>query len=108
MHIADVSKGKHSDITIWAIVAALVFIVFFSLVARASLNLQGALTHKPDLAVYVLLPEEDITEVELLRELNQERDYLLTTKNGMKFAKLRQVDGEWTLATIEDLRDEHL
>lgn len=70
---------------------------------RALHNLQSALTGKPDLAVYLLLPDEDVRNVTLLRGGNSRRDYLVETKDGPKLAILLMQNGEWTVAELEPL-----
>jgi|GEM_PF-990112 len=102
MDIGHLSGHKYREVSVWMLLAAAAVVITFSLLARATLNLNAALTEKPDLAVMLLLPEEDITEVELLRDQAQERDYLITTKEeGIKFVKLRKISGEWKVAEIE-------
>ena len=104
MDIRHLSGHKYRETSVWMLLAAAAIIITFALLARASLNLHAALTDKPDLAVMILLPEEDITEVTLLRDQEQERDYLVTTKeDGIKFVKLRKIGGEWKLAEVEKM-----
>ena len=43
---------------------------------RINAGLKAALTDKPDIAIYLLLPEEEIGRTLLLRDKDNERDYL--------------------------------
>ena len=104
MDIRHLSGGRYREASIWMILAAAAIIITFALLARASLNLHAALTEKPDLAVMLLLPEEDITNVTLLREQGNERSYLVETKDeGIKFVKLQKVAGKWKIVETEDM-----
>ena len=72
---------------------------------RATHNFGAALTEKPDVAIYLLLPNEDIGNTTLLRESDNERDYLAETATGPKLIKLRKNEGEWFVSLIEKLHD---
>ena len=54
----------------------------------------------------ILLPEEGITDVSLLRDLGLERDYLVETNSGPKFVKLRKTGGKWHVAEVNRLRED--
>lgn len=71
---------------------------------RAASNLKAALTDKPDIAVYLLLEEEGITQSTLLRGRATERDYLVETAEGPKVVKLKKGDEEWYVASKDALR----
>lgn len=73
---------------------------------RATHNFSAALTDKPDVAIYVLLPDEGIRDTTLLRETEKERDYLAETKDGPKLIKLRRGEQEWFVSLIEELHGE--
>lgn len=73
---------------------------------RATHNFSAALTDKPDVAIYLLLPDEGIRDTTLLRESELERDYLAETKDGPKLIKLRRGDKEWFVSLIEELHEE--
>lgn len=73
--------------------------------ARATLNMNAALIEKPDIAIYLLLPEEEIRAVDLLRETEQQRDYLAETKEGPKLIILRHGKEEWYVESMELLHE---
>ena len=90
---------------LWAVFCALVIVASASAFARASRNFAAALTDKPDLAVYLLLPDEEIGQSTLLREQDTERDYLAETKDGPKLVKLRKGEKEWFVSVVEPLHE---
>ncbi len=106
MDIRFTSSRHFSRLVVWMLIAGATVIIVIALLARAQLNLQAALTDKPDLAVMILLPEEGIKEVSLLRDLGLERDYLVETNSGLKFVKLRKTGGKWHVAEVNRLRED--
>ncbi|MFA6259583.1 MAG: hypothetical protein WCX29_03160 [Candidatus Peribacteraceae bacterium] len=104
MDIHHLSQHRFREMSIWMILAATAIIVAFALLARASLNLHAALTDKPDLAMYILMPETRIQKIDLLRDHGKERDYLVTTATGSLFVKLQKSDGKWNIIEQEPLR----
>ena len=103
--IEFVSGGRFTHTVMWGLLLSAIVIVLASLMARSALNLEAAVTNKPDLAVIILLPEENITDVELMRDRGKERDYLVETKDGPKYVKLIKSDGEWRVGEIEQLHE---
>lgn len=83
----------------------MVVVVGAALLGRATHNFQAALTDKPDVAIYLLLPEEELGITTLLRESETERDYLAETKNGPKLVKLKKGDKEWFVSVVEELHE---
>lgn len=82
---------------------SLFIVVSASLLGRAAHNFRAALTDKPDLAVYLLLPEEHITTMELLREEPLQRDYLAQTASGPTLIVLKKGQREWFVSHTERL-----
>lgn len=105
MEIFHVSRYKFLHTMGWALVASCVIVGVMSVLARATLNLQAALTDKPDIGIYLLLEKEGITDAELLREKKDERDYLVQTKNGPKFVKLKRGEEQWFVAISEPMHE---
>lgn len=89
----------------WALLGSSVIVGATAVLGRAALNLRAALTDKPDIGIYMLLPDEGIRETTLLRETENQRDYLAETRDGSKLIILRKEGGEWTVAGIERLRE---
>ncbi len=104
-HIHTLSHRGYRQTVLWAAFCALVIVVAASSFARASRNFAAALTDKPDLAVYLLLPDEGIGMTTLLREQETERDYLAETTDGPKLIKLKKGDVEWYVSVVEKLHE---
>lgn len=82
-----------------------VIIVFTGVLARVTLEISGSVVHDPDLAVVVLMEEFDtVKHSVLLREQENERHYLVETKNGNWLVKLKK-DEEWSIKSKENLRE---
>lgn len=75
------------------------------MLGRAAHNFQAALTQKPDVAIYLLLPDEEIGRTTLLRETETERDYLADTKDGPKLIRLKKGDKVWFVSFTERLHE---
>lgn len=103
MEISNISRKRFLFTVGWGIIASLTIVAAAAGIGRATMNLQGALTDKPDIAIYLLLPDEGIGKVELLREEEGERHYLAHTKSGPKFVILKMGEKEWYVSDIETL-----
>ena len=105
MDIERLSRGHYLLTIVWAVALSLAVVAGAAFLGRATLNLKAALTDKPDIAIYLLLPEEEIGNTTLLRETDTERDYLAETKDGKKLIKLKKGDNEWFVTLVEKLHD---
>lgn len=105
MEIHHISRIRYLTTILWALLVCTLIVATIALLARGTLNLNAALTEKPDIALYLLLPEEEITDEEVLRESEKERDYLVQTKDGPKLVKLRKGEEEWYVQKIENLHE---
>jgi hypothetical protein len=103
MHAAHLTKRGFSRTTLWSLLFCIAIVIAVSGVGRAARNFRAALTDKPDIALYLLLEQEKISNSTLLRESDTERDYLAETKNGPKLVKLKKGDIEWYVALVEEL-----
>ena len=88
----------------WALALSAVIVVAASMLGRAALNMQAALTDKPEVAVYLLLEEEHPGRSTLLRATENERSYLVETASGSMLVKLRRGERAWYVAFKESLR----
>jgi hypothetical protein len=88
----------------WALLFSCLVVALAATLARATLNLAGALGNKPDLAVLLLLPEEDISHATHLRTKGDEREYLVMTKEGPKLVKLHKGKEQWFVREVVELR----
>ncbi|TSC58178.1 MAG: hypothetical protein Greene041619_738 [Candidatus Peregrinibacteria bacterium Greene0416_19] len=109
-HIPYLSRLRFLHTVGWAILMSALVVAVAATLARATLNLAAALTDKPDLAVFVLLQDDDVTSSVLLREStepgNEQRDYLVETKDGPKLVQLKKaVSGQWYVALEENLHE---
>jgi hypothetical protein len=108
MQIHETSARTFRAVVILAVIAGTAVIIAFSLISRAQLNLKAALTDKPDIAVLLLMEEmgAEVTDSELLRDLGNERDYLVETSgSGTLFIKLRKAGEEWHIAEQTPLHE---
>jgi len=103
INLAAVPPKKFASTIVWSLVLSACIVAAAAALGRAARNFQAALTDKPDVAIYLLLPEEDIGRTTLLRDRDTERDYLAETKDGPKLVKLKKGDLEWYVAHVEPL-----
>lgn len=91
---------------VWSVFLSIAIVMCAAFLGRATKNFKAALTDKPDVAIYLLLPDEELGQTTLLRDNGDIRDYLAETKDGQKMIKLaKNKDGEWEVAVIEKLRE---
>jgi hypothetical protein len=114
LQIHEVSGKKFLHTISYAVLGSALIVGFAATLGRATINLKGALVDKPDIAIYLLLPDENISTFEKLRSRNDdtERDYLVETPEGPKYVKLKKAkqkneDGkfEWFVESIEPLKE---
>ncbi|MBU0766794.1 hypothetical protein KKF55_03355 [Patescibacteria group bacterium] len=105
MEIHRISRKRYLHTMFWAVLCSMFVVSVMATLGRASYNFSAALTDKPDIAIYVLLPEEEITSVEILRDKGDERHYLAETKNGPKLVILKMGNKEWFVSQVEELRE---
>jgi hypothetical protein len=105
-HVHSLSRRTYLRTVSWAFFLCFSIVICASLLGRATHNFKAALTEKPDVAIYLLLPDEGLGQTTLLRESDTMRDYLAETDEGQKLVKLeKNRDGEWEVALIEALRE---
>lgn len=103
-NVEKVSNFRYAHTVLWAVLMSIAVVALTAGLGRAALNMKAALTEKPDLAVYVLLPEEELGRTTLLREQPGERDYVAESKDGQLYVKLRKSkEGKWYVAELERL-----
>ena len=99
--------SKYSHAVLWSVIASVIIVVAMAGLGRAAINFHAALTDKPDVALYLLLPKEGITTSTLLREQELERDYLVETMSGSKLITLKRGAKEWYVSSMESLHGDH-
>ena len=92
---------KHAGL--WAFAICLVILTFTGVLARITLNLQGATLTNPDLAIYTLLEDEIVYHADLIRESETERHYVVESSAGTRLVILEK-DQYWKVAEQEALR----
>ena len=105
MSIYKLTRRRYLHTAFFAFLMCATIVGGTAVLGRVTLNLSAALTDKPDIAIYLLLPEEELGQTTLLRELEDERHYYAETAEGPKIVKLQKVDGEWTVESVEKLRE---
>jgi hypothetical protein len=90
-----------------AILVSCLIVGVAATLGRATLNLHGAVIRKPDIAVLVLMEarDEEILDSTLLKESQNEREYLVETKTGSKWVLLKRGVSQWYIAQVENLRE---
>jgi cell division protein FtsL len=103
--IGHLSRKRYLHTILWSVVLSISIVIAASALARATHNFRAALSEKPDIAIYLLLPEEEIGRTTLLKSSETERDYLAETKHGPKIVKLRKGEKEWYVSYVERLHE---
>ncbi|MCA9370514.1 MAG: hypothetical protein KC680_00970 [Candidatus Peregrinibacteria bacterium] len=106
MDIKDISRKRFLSTVVWGVLASVIIVGAAAGIGRATVNLQGALTNKPDIAIYLLLPDEGIGKIEVLKEEENERHYLADTSEGKKFIILKKGQKEWYVSDVQSLHDD--
>ena len=105
-HVHHLTPRAFRNTALWAIIVAMLIVTAAAALARSAKNFKAALTDKPDVAVYLLVPkQQELGQTTLLRETDLERDYLGQTKEGPKVITLRKGKSEWYLANEEPLHE---
>jgi 3-dehydroquinate synthase class II len=106
MEIHRISRGRFLHTVGWGLLGSLIVVGIAAGLGRASINIEAALTDKPDIAIYLLLPDEGIQTFDVLKEEDDERHYMAETKDGPKFIILKKGESEWFVSHIENLHAE--
>ncbi len=105
MHIQLLPHHQYLRTVLLAVVASILVVGTAAFLGRATLNIRAALTDKPDLAVFMLLEEKEVTRLTVLREAETQRDYLVETKDGPALVQLRKGEKQWYVALEEALHE---
>ncbi len=106
MHIHLLTKLRFTHTYSFALLVSCLIVAVAATLARATLNVAGALTRKPDIAVLLLLPNEHIYDSEMLRTTDDGRDYLVQTDEGPKLVKLKRGVEQWYVQQIVPLHED--
>jgi len=89
----------------WSVFTAVIIVASAAAIGRAAHNFDAALIEKPDIAIYLLLPDEEIGRSTLLRGDDLQRDYLAETKDGPKMIRLKKGEKQWYVSEVEVLHE---
>ena len=106
MHISFLSPWRYSHTMGWAILMSLLIVGLAATLGRATINLRGALTAEDaSLAVIMLLPNEHISNLTVIRAGAETQELLAETKDGPKLIRVRRVEGKWEVQEEIRLRE---
>jgi hypothetical protein len=104
-HILSKLRFRHH--LLWSILMSCLIVAIAATIGRATLNLRGALTlEDPTLAVFMLRPDDGITDVTILRANQTAVDVLAETPTGPKWMQLKKGEhGQWFIVNETELRE---
>jgi hypothetical protein len=104
--IFHLTRRSYRRTLLWSALLSFLIVIAAATLGRAAHSFKAALSTKPDLALYLLLPEEGIGHSRFLKESEEGRDYLVETKSGPALVRLqRSEDGVWFVRLVERLHD---
>ncbi len=106
MDFAFVSRFRSAHTISWALLLSALIVALAATLGRATVNLRGALSAEDaSLAVMLLLPEEEIREVTILRASFDTQEFLAETKTGPKVIRLKKGPERWFVLDEVPLRE---
>lgn len=106
LDFAFVSRFRYAHTMTWALLLSSLIVAVAATIGRATLNLRGALTAEDaSLAVMMLLPEEDISEITMLRASAETQEFLAETKTGPKLIRTKRGTEGWFVQEKIPLRE---
>lgn len=105
-HIHSLSSRKYGHTLIWAVMVSIAIVCGSALLGRAAHNFRAALTDKPDVAIYLLMPNDGLGETTFLGGNDEDtmRKYLAETAQGPALVTLRK-NKQWLVDSIEYLHE---
>ena len=106
-HVHSLSTKHYGRTVTWAIFLSIVIVFVSAYLGRAAHNFKAALTEKPDVAIYLLLPDEHLGNTTLLNtnEDDTVRAYLAETARGPALIKMHK-NKQWVVDTIDWLHED--
>ena len=96
MHISLLSNWRYHHTISWALLMSSLIVAVAATIGRATVNLRGALTAEDaSLAVMLLLPEEKISDVTLVKASSDTQEFLAETKTGPKLIRMKRGPEKW-------------
>lgn len=106
MHLSLLSHWRYAHTISWAVLLSLLIVAIAATIGRATINLRGALTAEDaSLAVMMLLPEEGIGDITMIRAGAETQEFLAETKDGPKLIRVKRVEGKWAVQEEITLRE---
>lgn len=107
LNISLVSLKRYSHTWAIAVLTSALIIGIAATLGRATVDLRGAISDNPDLAILLLLEEQDInvTESTFLSARGNLRDYLVETETGPRWVRLNRGPTHWYIQTVENLHE---
>lgn len=108
MHIdlSFVSRFRYTHTIMWALLLSVLIVGVAATIGRATVNLRGALTAEDaSLAVMILLPDEEISDITLIKASVEEQEFLAETKTGPKLIRVKRGEKHWYVSDSVTLHE---
>ncbi len=108
MHLdfAFVSRFRAIHTMTWALLLSCLIVAAAATIGRATVNLRGALTAEDaSLAVMILLPDEKISDVKMIKASSDTQEFLAETKDGPKLIRMKRGETQWFVQEMVTLRE---
>jgi hypothetical protein len=94
--LSHLSRFWYAHTMLWAVLMSALIISIAATIGRATMNLRGALTaDDAGLAVMLLLPEEEISSVTMIKATRDTQEFMAETKDGPKLIRMKRGPKEW-------------
>lgn len=103
MHHYHFDEPEPRTSIVLGLITCVLIVAAAALLGKAMVNLQGALINKPDVGIYLLLPELELGQTELLRDMGDTRDYYAESNKGDLLVHLEKKEDQWVVASYEEL-----
>lgn len=103
--IPRLTRKKYIRTIMWSVGLCVAIVISAAAIGRAAHNFSAALTDKPDVAIYLLLPNAGLGKTTVIRETETERDYLAETSSGILLVKMKKGPKEWFVSETERLHE---
>lgn len=106
MDFAFVSRFRYMHTISWALLISCLIVSAAATIARATVSLRGALiAEDASLAVMMLLPDKEISDVTLVRASSDVQEFLAETKEGPKLIRMKRGPTRWFVQDEVALRE---
>ena len=106
LHLSELSRFRYIHTMTWALLVSSLIVAIAATIGRATINLRGALTAEDaGLAVMMMLPEEEISEITMLRASAERQEFLAETKTGPQLIRVQRGTDGWFVQEKIPLRE---